>query len=116
MARLAPSSRAAACLAVAAAFAGRLPAPARAGAALPGRGLAGHFATMDLGVDGLGCGCSSRVRKTWERKLDPAPHRVEGLHHEGPFLAFAEHLARRTRRLVAHARQRQIATRAIRRK
>jgi hypothetical protein len=67
----------------------------------------------DLGIDGLGCRCSGRVRKTRERKLDPAPHGVEGLYHEGPFLTLAEHLPRRTRRLVAHTRQRQIATRAV---
>ncbi len=59
---------------------------------------------MDLGRHGLRGRRSSRVRKTRERELDATPHGIESLNYEGPLLAFAEHLARRTRRLVAHAR------------
>jgi hypothetical protein len=77
---------------------------------LDGRNLVGGggqaFRPVDLGIDRLGRRDPGRPGVPGQRELDTTPHGVKGLYDKITLLTFAQDLARRTRRLIAHAGQR----------
>jgi hypothetical protein len=68
---------------------------------------------VDLSFDRLRRRDPGRAGKTGQRQLDAAPDGVKGLHYELAFFTFAQDVARRTRGLVPHSRQRQVAPRPV---